>query len=226
MLAGFLLFGVVSIVAWKKQANRLRQLERVAAANGFTFSTEDLWASARVPFQIFRLGNRGHAENVLLGTAADGAPARVFDFASWEERETEDGVQRYRHRRFTCCLTEVDASFPHLVLQPETLATRVLGRLGAQDLEFESEEFNRRFTVTSEDERFARLLVDPQMMELLLSTAGEVQVELRGRWLLLATTELPARLCLSLVGLATAVRQRIPGVVWQHYPPLSAVVEP
>lgn len=218
-------FGIWSLVAFKAKTGRDAELRRLAAANGFEYLETDIFSSTRVPFQIFRLGNRDLVENVLLGAAADGAPVRVFDHVSWVEKETEDGVQRTSYRSLTCCLAETEASFPHLVIQPETLATRVLQKVGMPAIDLESEDFNRMFHVVCEDERFARLFLDPQMMELLLSTEGELQVEVRGRWVLIAAPRLPAKLALSLVPLSTRLRSLIPPVVRQYHPDLPDVVE-
>ena len=156
----------------------------------------------------------------------NGAAVRVFDLTSWDEKETENGVQRSGYRHMTCCLTETDHSFPHLVVQPETLATRLLERVGMPTIDLESEAFNRRFVVTSEDERFARMFLDPQVMELLLATDGQFQFEVRGRWVLVAAPQLPAKLALSLVGLATRFRELVPAVVREFHPDLPDVVEP
>jgi hypothetical protein len=226
MLVGFVVFGTLSTLAFKRKAERDSDLRRLAAANGFTFTETDHFASSRVPFQIFRLGDRSLVENVLLGQARDGAPVRVFDFTSWDEKETENGVQRSGYRHLTCCLTETDHSFPHLVVQPETLATRLLQKVGMPTIDLESEAFNRRFVVTSEDERFARMFLDAQMMELLLATDGQFQFEVRGRWVLVAAPQLPAKLALSLVGLSTRFRELVPAVVREFHPDLPDVVEP
>ncbi len=225
MLAGFMAFAVMSTLAFKRKTDRDRELQRVAAANGFVFAETDYFASTRVPFQIFRLGNQSLVENVLIGQAGDGAPVRVFDFVSWVEKETNDGTQRTSYRHLTCCLTETEHSFPHLVVQPATLATRLLEKVGMPDIDLESEAFNRAFVVTSENERFARMFLDPQMMELLLATDGQVQVEVRGRWVLVAAPQLPAKLFLSLVGLSTRLRGLVPAVVREFHPDLPDVVE-
>jgi hypothetical protein len=225
LCAGFVLLGAVSTIALKRKADRTRDLQRIAAANGFVYVEDDWFSSTRVPFQIFRLGNRSMVENVLVGQAADGAPVRVFDLATWEEKQTDDGTTESGHRYLTCCLTETEHSFPHLVVQPDTLATRLLTKVGLPSIELESEAFNRRFLVTCEDERFARMFLDPQVMELMLATQGELQFELRGRWVLVAGPQLPAKLCLSLVGLSTRLRQLVPDVVRQHHPDLPDVVE-
>jgi hypothetical protein len=225
MGAGFMAFGVLSTIAFKRKAGRNRALQRLAAANGFAYVDDDWFASTRVPFQIFRLGNRSMVENMLVGRAPDGAPVRVFDLTTWQEEQTDQGTKESRHRFLTCCLTETDHSFPHLVVQPDTLATRLLEKVGMPSIDLESEAFNRRFLVTSEDERFARMFLDPQMMELLLSTEGQFQFEVRGRWVLVAGSQLPAKLFLSLVGLSTRFRQLVPDVVREFHPDLPDVVE-
>jgi Protein of unknown function (DUF3137) len=225
MCAAFVAFGAMSTIALKRKAGRNRELQRLAAANGFAYVEDDWFSSTRVPFQIFRLGNRTMAENMLVGRAPDGAPVRVFDLTIWEEKQTEEGTQESRYRYLTCCLTETDHSFPHLVVQPDTMATRLLEKIGMPSIDLESEAFNRRFMVSSEDERFARMFLDPQMMELLLATEGEFQFEVKGRWVLIAGPQLPAKLCLSLVGLSTRFRQLVPDVVREFHPDLPDVVE-
>jgi hypothetical protein len=48
----------------------------------------------------------------------------------------------------------------------------------------------------------------------------------RGRWVLVAAPQLPAQLCLSLVGLSTRFRALIPPVVREFHPDLPDIVEP
>ena len=225
MGAGFVAFGVMSAVALKRKAGRTQMLQRLARANGFTYLDLDWFSSTRVPFQIFSLGNRTQVENMILGQAPDGAPTRIFDLTIWEEKQTDNGIQESRFRYLTCCLTETESAFPHLVVQPDSIATRLLEKVGMPSIDLESEAFNRRFMVTSEDERFARMFLDPQMMELLLDTEGEFQFEVLGRWVLVAGPLLPAKLCLSLVGLSTRFRQLIPAVVREFHPDLPDIVE-
>ena len=223
MCAGFVLFGVLSTLAFRRKARRNLELARLADEHGFTYVEDDLFLSARLPFKIFRLGNRTQVENTMLGQTRDGFPVRIFDLAVWEEKQTEDGTSESRHRFLTCCLVETDHSFPHLVVQPDTLATRLLEKVGMPSIDLESEAFNRRFLVTCEDERFARMFLDPQMMELMLATEGEFQFEVRGRWMLVAGPQLPAKLCFSLVGLSTRFRHLVPDVVREFHPDLPPV---
>jgi hypothetical protein len=225
MCAGFVAFGVMSALAVKRNAGRTQTLQRLATANGFAYLDEDWFDSTRVPFHIFRMGNRSRAENMIVGHAADGAPTRLFDLTTWDEKQTNEGIQETRFRHLTCCLTETEWTYPHLVVQPETIATRLLATVGMPSIDLESEAFNRRFLVTSEDERFARMFLDPQMMELLLATEGEFQFEVLGRWLLVAGPTLPAKLWLSLVGLSSRFRELVPDVVREYHPDLPDIVE-
>lgn len=223
MCAAFVAVGVVSTVALRRKATRNLALERLAAENGFTYVEDDLFLSTRLPFQTFRLGNRSMVENTLLGETRDGCPVRIFDLALWDEKQTQNGTSESRHRFLTCCLVETNHSFPHLVVQPDTLATKLLEKVGMPSIDLESEAFNRRFMVTCEDERFARMFLDPQMMELLLSTDGRFQFEVRGGGILIAGPQLPAKLCFSLVGLAAHFREVIPPVVFEYHPDLPPI---
>ena len=60
------------------------------------------------------------------------------------------------------------AVMPALEVTPEGLVQRFFGRLTNSDIELESEDFNRAFTVTCPNRRFASDVLHPRMMELLL----------------------------------------------------------
>jgi hypothetical protein len=223
-------FGLLSIRAHKRRATRMHQAQAVARANGFSYSQEDTGACTRVPFVLFRQGDGRGAENVLSGTAPDGAPVRVFDYFFYDEQERantgglaalgsdDDAVYQSGHRHytwFTCCLTEVDSVYPPTVIERRGVLAKVVGALGVRSVQFESDAFNRMFQVTGEDTRFIQHLVDPQIMDLLLGTEGKVRFELRGRWVLAALdrNDVTPDLMMAMVGLTTEFRRRIPNVV-------------
>ena len=235
LLALFVLLGVGSIVAWKRHAGRYRTMQALAAANGLTFSAQDLWNCTRVPFRIFSEADGSYAENVMVGHAPSGGLVRVFDLVTYDEYDDgkdsdlvsalggtglssrPDRRPTRRYRRHSAAMLQLDIVLPHLVIERETTGTRLLGSGGLRDLNFESEAFNRRFTVTCEDERFAHLIIDPQMMDFLLETDGEALFETKGRWLLVVMKPVPPRMALTLVGLCEAFRRRIPNIVHQEY---------
>src|SRR4051794_35670377 len=111
---------------------------------------------------------------------ADRSPiARVFDFSYVDL----DGDRRIEHG-FTCALAQHNGDWPPIRIAPEGLLFRAMQKLGLPDIDFESEEFNRAFTIQCPDRRFASALIDPQMMTFLLSTGGELVFETKGRFLL------------------------------------------
>ena len=57
---------------------------------------------------------------------------------------------------------------PPLRVDPENFLDRVVGRLTGNDIDLESEDFNRAFTVSCPDRKFASDVLHPQMMEFLL----------------------------------------------------------
>ena len=68
-------------------------------------------------------------------------------------------------------------SLPPLSVDPENFLERFVGRLTGNDIDLESEEFNRAFTVGCPDRKFASDVLHPQMMEFLLAApAGRLQV--------------------------------------------------
>jgi hypothetical protein len=229
MLIAFVGLGLASIAAWRHTADRGRKLERLAQANGFSFSHDDLAGVTTLPFDLFEQGDGRSAHNVLSGRAPDGAPARVFDFTYWVE--SEDGHRRLladefdpeptrsrRYYRYSCCVTELPVAWPHLVIDPERFGRRLLNRLGLRDVDVESEAFNRNYAVTCDDLRFAELLLDPRLVDLVLGTDRMFRFEIRGRWLLSATERVSAHLALPMVKLNTEFRRRVPALVLAEYP--------
>ena len=70
---------------------------------------------------------------------------------------------------FHVIAVELPAAMPMLELTRETVGTRIGKVFGSQDIQFESEDFNRAWHVRAEDRRFAFDVIRPQTMELLMS---------------------------------------------------------
>lgn len=90
-----------------------------------------------------------------------------------------------------------------------------LGRkIGVHNIEFESEEFNREFTVHADDRKFASDVIDPRMMQFLMHGAapgfaiiGSDIVVVHGGRLHLEEVE-------STIAYLNTVVDHIPGFVW------------
>jgi hypothetical protein len=86
-------------------------------------------------------------------------------------------------RLLSCVQIAIPGGWPTLVIRPETGFTRVAD-LAVPDIAFEAEIFNRAFAVRCHDRAFASALVDPRMMEWLLSLDPRWSFEIDGRWIL------------------------------------------
>jgi hypothetical protein len=75
----------------------------------------------------------------------------------------------------------VDAGVPlkPLTIRPESFVDKVAGYAGSEDIDLESEEFNRRFRVKSPDRRWAHDILQPRTMELMLSYS-RFNIDLQG----------------------------------------------
>jgi hypothetical protein len=148
----------------------------------------------------------------------DGHVYRVFDYWFYNEHRDQYGRTTKSYDRFTCAMALVGSSWPDIEIVPEGLMDKMASVIGGGDIDLESEEFNRLFAVRCADRRFASALVDPQMLDFLLSTRGELNFQLKGRWLLVWTDPIKAALMPGLLGFAEQFVARIPPVVWELYP--------
>jgi hypothetical protein len=59
----------------------------------------------------------------------------------------------------------IPGRIPLVRIGPENVDTRIMAAFGADDVDVESEEFNRRWFVAAEDKRAAHALLTPRMIE-------------------------------------------------------------
>jgi hypothetical protein len=99
---------------------------------------------------------------------------------------------------------------------PEGLVGRFFGRLTNSDIELESEDFNRAFTVTCPDRKFASDVLHPRMMEFLLQRPELAWRFDRDSMLMIrsgpqTTSEIDAKLATM-----DAIGDQIPEFVWRQ----------
>jgi len=115
----------------------------------------------------FCIGRSRRARNLLEGTTTildERFPVTLGDY----EYTVQEGKRR-ETRRFSFALFRLPyPAVPDLVIRREHLGDKLMGAIGFDDIDFESEEFSRRFHVKSSDKRVAYAVVDPRMMEFLL----------------------------------------------------------
>jgi hypothetical protein len=215
-----LVFAVISAagtIAAVLRAKRAAQIGDNASRAGLQNSASDPFDCARVSFTLFARGDGRGAENVMWREPGDGHVYRVFDFWYYDEYKGEQGPERIYHRS-SCAMALVGSSWPDITIEREGLLNKVITKIAGDDIEFESEEFNRLFAVHCRDRRFASALLDAQMLDFLLTTKGELNFELKGRWLLVWTDPVNPKLMPGLLAIAEQFVSHIAPVVWELYP--------
>lgn len=201
---------------WIRAQPRRRSAEAAAYELGLRFSAADSFDLIDRPFALFnRLASARGLENVMYGTWR-GLDVRLFDY--WYARSSDQSIDDTE--RFTCLMISLGTSWPSLLIEPETAAARLVGRVTLSEIEFESEAFNRAFTVRGDDPRFASAFVDGRMMRWLLELPpGRWGFQIAGDTLLCHRS--PALFPWELLGMlqtGSAFIERIPAVARSSYP--------
>jgi hypothetical protein len=210
---------------WIRSQPRRRSAEAAAYEFGLRFSAADPFNLIDLPFALFhRPASARGLENVLYGTWRE-LEVKLFDY--WCARSSDPSIDDTE--RFTCLMISMGSSWPSLLIEPETSADRLIGRFTLAEIEFESEAFNRAFTVRGEDARFANAFVDGRMMQWLFELPkGRWGFQIAGDALLCYRS--PAVFPWELLGVlqtGSAFIERIPAVassLYQVVPPMPPVV--
>lgn len=138
-------------------------------------------------FAIFQMGDTRRAYNTMFGTLMIGGAHRNVLTGDFKYTVTssngKDTTRTTFH--FSYVLVQLAQRVPELIIRRENFFDKIKAFLGFDDIDFESAEFSKRFSVKSTDKRFAWDLIDPRMMEWLLDTACPA-IELEGDWLCMA----------------------------------------
>ena len=191
---------------------RARAAAALAQRVGFTFAAADTAGIPDLPFPFFRLGRGRKAQLVLTGTHNQ-LPLQLFDYQYY----VDTGRSREYHR-FTCALLTIPAACPLLRLSHENVLTKLEDHLTHHDVKLEYDDFNQRFLVQCEDQKFAFALLDGEMMQWLLAADGFQRVEIVGPWILLVRQRLAPASWLDLGTWLDAFHAHIPPIVYSSFP--------
>ncbi|MGI8522504.1 MAG: hypothetical protein ACR2K3_04220 [Nocardioides sp.] len=217
----FIAFVVViialAIVGLVRQKKRREGLAAWAAAKGWTYARhDDGQLRARFDGAPFGTGSSRQASNVLRGTY-DGRSMTAFDY-QYETTSTDaDGHSHSTTHSFSVLVTEVGVPFPGLSVTPEGMITRFFGRITNSDIELESEDLNRAFTVRCSERKFASDVRTPQMMEMLLRWPELAWRFDHGCLLLIGDGEHDIAEVEAKLSLMDMILDRIPSFVWQQW---------
>jgi len=213
LFAAFLAFAVVVVVlSYLAAKKRREEMQAFAASRGWRYEQEQPLLVDRFSGPPFGLGFGRRAYNVLYGSH-DGRDLVSFDYEY--KTQTSNGKQTTTHvHRFSVLGLSMGIAMPPLTVDPENFLDRFVGRLTGSDIDLESEEFNRAFTVSCPDRKFASDVLHPQMMEFLLQHPQLGWRFERDSMLVIATgARTPGEIDATLA-VMDGITDRVPEFVW------------
>ncbi|HUW56650.1 MAG TPA: hypothetical protein VMZ92_08450 [Planctomycetota bacterium] len=222
IIAVIILVAVGIYLGWLWEKKRREALAKMAAALELNFSAGD-------PFHLpGRLGHihtfsRGHsqrAKNVVHGTYR-GRDMIAFDFKYTTTHTSTDSKGRTTthnvDHHFSACVHPLECRFPRLAIRPEGFFDKVADFFGFDDIDFESDEFSRKFRVTSDNRKFAYDVCHVRTMEWLLATRGWHMEMVGGYWVLTTDRRWSAEEFHSGLSFTWKFFEMIPDFVWREY---------
>jgi hypothetical protein len=212
VLAGFWLWGRY------RRRRRGPAVARFASQHGMSYTAVGYVDSPGYDFPLLREvreSDRSGYDYVLAGRWQD-LPVKEADYW-YSTREFAGGQTRRDHSYYSIVVVDLAATMPYVSVRAKNLSTRAAEDPGMHQIDSESEDFNRTFSVTAPDEEFAIKLIDAGMIEWLISTGGEFAFDLGGCNLLVWCGQLPVTGLARLFDAATGFTTHIPPVVWAEY---------
>ena len=161
------MLGLVFVVVGVIQAKKRREaMAAYAAKRGWRFAHTDASLVDRFQGTPFGQGSSRAASNVVYGQH-DGRAMVAFDYRFTTTSGTGDNRKTTTHH-WSVLAMSMGVMMPGLSVEPEGVFGRIIGRLTDTDIEMESEDFNRAFTVRCPNRKFAFDVLHPQMIEMLM----------------------------------------------------------
>jgi hypothetical protein len=213
VVAGLVVMGGLAYWSWLSAKKRRELFQGFAASQGWTWvGRDDSWVQ-RFDGTPFEQGDHKRALNVLQGDFR-GRPMVAFDYSYQTHSTDSKGNQQTTTHRYALCSLSVPAYLPKLEMVPESFLGRLGTALGMEDIELESEDFNRRYRVRCGDRKFASDVLPPRTMEAMLRrTALHLRLEGADALCWEDGSHSPAELLARLDALA-ALLDGIPEFVW------------
>ncbi len=185
----FVVFAVLVVVGGLASRRRARQRQAAFGAwfrqIGFEFHVgADTTLTGRLgPFSCFQTGSNRYAANIASG-AMRGRPSWCFDHHYETTSTDSEGRHQTHHHWSSNVVIDCGLALSDLSIRSESWFDKIVGALGFDDIDFESNEFSRLFHVKARDRRWAYDVIHTGVMDLLLRSP-RFQIEMSGRHLLL-----------------------------------------
>ena len=177
VVIGLVILAIVGLMAYYNY-KRGQALAAFAGAHGWSYVDEASEFVNRWEGDPFGNGDDRETDNAIRGLY-QGLEMVAFEY-SYETHTTDSkGNRSTTTHRYSVVALLTATRLPGLSVSPEGGISRIFGKLFNTDILLESEEFNRAFTVSSDDRRFASSVLHPRTMEALLAYR-DVDWDIRG----------------------------------------------
>ncbi|HVF06475.1 MAG TPA: DUF3137 domain-containing protein [Frankiaceae bacterium] len=206
-----------AIYSYKKNQARIGALVSLAHSKGWQFAPHDPFGlPGRWGGAPFNAGYDRRAANVITGEH-DGKPFVAFDYSYKEDSRDSEGKTTTRTYCFAIVALGMPCALPELHVGPEGVFSRIGRVMGMQDIELESEDFNRAFRVRCPNPKLATDILSPRTMEALLAN-GKIRFRMVGSDILAYENgNLDAVEVLRCAHVLSEVIDGVPQFVWRDY---------
>jgi hypothetical protein len=214
------LFAVIAIFSHLREKKRRQAFTAQARQLGLRYYGERTASQLALQYaslELFERGNCGRKGKHVMAGEYQGYTVMTCAY----QYTIESGSGKHRssrtYRRGLAMLYLGLSHAPRLMIRHEGLFDKLGGWFGLDDIDFESDEFSRRYFVKCNNERFAYKLIDPRMMEMLLRYPN-FQWELAGGWVAVwREDELDVQETPELIEALIEFARRTPRLVRQEY---------
>ena len=156
----------------------------------------------------------GHTTEKVIRGSNDGLPIEAF-IHRWKTRRTETYTDSNGHSQ-TRTVTENHSEVVTAIMMPFSVPMlSVGGGWGGKKVRFESEEFNDRFTVRSDNPKFASDVIHPRTMEFLMA-AQPPGFRIAGKGMRFSVDKHDTELIAFCADFAHEFFGRVPSFVWKN----------
>ena len=217
----FLLFALIAVgvlVYAVVRAARRRDAALALATNlGLQYAKGDPLHLLDLEHRLFRKGDRRRIDTTVHGEMR-GRQVALCDYVYTEVTRDAQGNTTHNDYRMSLCALGLAQPLPWIEVTPESLGRRFLNVMGVgNDVQYESDQFNREFQVLASDRDYAFTVIDPGMIEWLLAKLQDCHLEILGGQLILAAREMPWEQMGSFAELAMEFEDRIPKLAIERY---------
>lgn len=189
---GFYVVGLV--LFYRKRKARRAERQRWADGRNLRFTARAYpEMEERYPFlSCLRQGSNRYAFNIARGSieqragrAWGGGRLIAFDY-HYSSIPLLKGQEGRDYFQFSVVVFEADLVLPNMLIRPASSTDRVAALFTSNDLRFESDRFNKNFTIRCENREWAFGFISPKVMEFLEEHPG-FTIEIAGHALVLHT---------------------------------------